>query len=188
MLIGMLMTLAIIGLLYAGPDFDNTMVAIAVYGGVILGMILAWWYMQRASGGIADFFMGGSERQKVDETFSRAERYEIEQKYDEAIELYHGAIKKKPKNPVPRKKLGDLYFKLGDYGNSIKYMLEILDLPKGVSDDERCTLMNRIADLYLHQKKDKRSAMAILKRLVREFPDSKYAAYARERIVQIRDK
>jgi hypothetical protein len=186
MLIGMLMTVAIICLLVAGPTIENTLVAIAVYGGMILGTILVFWYSQRVSGGIADFFMGGSGSQKVNETFGLADRYEAQHKYEDAIEVYLRAINKDKKNPLPRKKLADLYYKLGDYDNSITYMQETLDIPKAMSQDERCTLMNRIADLYLQHKHDKRSAVAILKRLVKELPDSKYAVYARERIVQIK--
>jgi tetratricopeptide (TPR) repeat protein len=186
MLIGMLMAAAIVCLLFIGPTFENTLVAVAVYGGVILGMILVWWYSQRVSGGIADFLSGGSGSEKVKETYGLAERYEAEHKYGEAIKLYREAIEKDSKNPTPRKKLGDLYYRLRDYDKSIKCMLEILDLPKGVSEDERCALMNRIADLCLQHKKDKRSAIVILKRLIKEFPDSKYAVYARERIVQIK--
>ena len=101
----MLMTLAIICLMVAGPTFENTIVAIAVYGGIILGGILAFWYSQRVSGGIADFFMGGSGTQKVKETFGQAERYEAEHKYEEAIEIYRRATGKDKKNPFPRKKL-----------------------------------------------------------------------------------
>ena len=186
MLIGMLMALAIVCLLYARPTFENTWVAIAVYGGVIAGMILAWWYSQRLSGGLADFMLGGSGGQKAKETYSLAERYEIEHKYEEAIELYLTAIEKDKKNPEPRKKLADLYCKIGDYGNSIRYMLEILDLPKGVSEQERCVLINRIADLYLEHKRDRSSAVKVLRRIVKDFPESRYAVYARERIVQIK--
>jgi predicted Zn-dependent protease len=187
MLIGMLMAVAIVCLLFVGPTFENTLVAIAVYGGIIVGMILAWWYSQRVSGGIADFFMGGSGGETSNETYQQAERYEKEQKYEQAIELYRKAIKKSPKNPAPRKRLATLYRNLEDYDNAIGCMLGILDLPKNVSLEERCVLMNRIADLYLQHKKDRRSAIAILNRLAKQFPDSKYATYARERIAQIKN-
>jgi tetratricopeptide (TPR) repeat protein len=186
MLIGMLIALAIVGLLYAGPSFDNTLVAIAVYGGIILGMILAWWYMHNLSGGLADFMLGGGGGGKAKASFDQAERCEAEQRYDEAIEIYKRAIEKTPKDPEPRKRLANVYHTLHDYDNCIKYMLEALSLSKSMDEAERCTLMNRIADLYLQHKGDRASAARMLMRIVKEFPKSKYAVYARERIVHIK--
>ncbi|NQU08148.1 MAG: tetratricopeptide repeat protein [Candidatus Abyssubacteria bacterium] len=185
MIIGMLMTLAIIGLLYAGPTFENTWVAVAVYGGLIVGAILAFWYSGRLSGGIADLILGGSGG-KVKETYSLAEKYAAEHKYKDAVEVYRRAIEKDNKNPTPRLKLADLYYKLRSIDNSIRCMEEASQLPKGMSEAERCTVINRIADLYLHHKRDPASAVRVLRGIIEKYPAGKYAVYARERIVQIK--
>jgi tetratricopeptide (TPR) repeat protein len=180
------MTLGIICLLIVGPTFENTLVALAVYGGIIIGMILAWWYSQKASGGIADFFMGSSGSAKVNKTLALGKQYEAERNYKAAIEQYNLAIKKNKKDPEPRRRLVELYKRLRNIDKTIQYMQELVDLPKGVSVDERCTLMNRMADLYLSKKNDRQSAVAILERLEKEFAGTKYAEYARDRIAEIK--
>lgn len=186
MLIGMLMAVLIVGLLIVGPTFENTLVAVAVYGGIIVAMILGWWYSQRLSGGIAGMMLGVSNRGRAKETYDLAEKYETEQKFDDAVEVYREAIERDQKNPAPRIKLAGLYNRLGDYDNSIKYMKEALDMPKGLSQDERVSLINRLADLYVQKKQDPASAIKVLKQIVKEFPNTQYALYARERAHQIR--
>ena len=188
MLIGMLMAVLIVGLLFIGPTFENIWVTVAVYGGIIMGMILAWWYSGRLSGGIAGFILGVSDGGTAKETYSLAEKYETEHKYEEAIEHYRRAIEKDKKNPQPRMRVADLHYRLGDYDHCIAYLQEALKLYKTMSEGERCSLMNRIADVYLERKRDPVSALKVLGRIVKEFPDSRYAVYARDRMLQIRTR
>ncbi len=185
MLIGMMMAAAIVCILFIGPTFENTWMAIAVYGGLIVGMVFAFWYSSRLSGGIAGMLMGGSVG-KAKQTYGLAERYEIERKYDEAIAVYLKAIAKEKKDPVPRLRLADLYYKVRDFDNCIKYMQEAVQMPKGLSEHERCNRINRLADLYLKHKGDRAAAARALRLILEEFPESKYSVYARERIVQIK--
>lgn len=186
MLIEMLIVVGIIALLLVGPSFENVWVAIAVYGGIIGGMLFVWWYAARLSGGVAGFLTGSSASGKVKKTYSLAEKYEVEHKYEAAIELYKQAFEKDKKDPAPRKKLADLYYRLRDYDNCLKYMHEALSMPGEMSEPERCDLMNRIADVYLQYKNDRASAVEILRRIINESPKSKYAVYARDRIMQIK--
>ncbi|MBI4833145.1 MAG: tetratricopeptide repeat protein [Candidatus Lindowbacteria bacterium] len=186
MLIEILMVLFIIGLLYAGPTFENIWVAIAVYGGIIAGMILALWYSGRLSGGVAGFLLGGTAAGKVKETYDLAEKYEVEHRFEEAIAIYQGAFANDKKNPAPRIRLADLYYHLEDYDNCIKYMREALGLAASMPESERVSLMNRLADVHLQKKRDAPSAIAILNRVVEEFPKTKYALYARERIIELK--
>lgn len=189
MLIGMLFAMAIVMLLYIGPSFENVFVVVAVYGGLIVAMVLAFIYSDRLSAGIAAFLLGGENVGKVKETYSLAERYEIERNFDGAIEIYRRAIERDKTAPAPRLKLGDLYYQLNDFDNCIKYLQEALNVSsKKMSESERCSLMNRIADVYLHNKADPMSAMAVLRRLVKEYPKSKYAVYARDRIINIKEQ
>ena len=187
MLIGMLMVVLIVGLLLIGPSFENIWTALAVYGGIIVGMLIAWWYSGRLSGGIAGFILGESVGGDVKETYSLAERYETEHEYRNAIEQYRRAIEKDKKSARPRMKLADLHYRLGEYDHCITYMQEALHLSKTMSVSERCALMNRIADVYLEQKHDPASALEVLRDIVKEFPDSRYAVYARDRMLQIRE-
>jgi len=185
MLIGMLFTVAIICILVVGPSFDNVMVAIAIYGGIILGMIVLWWYSSKWTGGITDFFMGVSGG-KAKETYHLAEKYEIEHNYEAAMDVYRKAIEKDKKNPEPRTKLADLYHKLGDFDKCVKYMEESLALSRSMSAGERVAVLNRIADLHLHSRNDPASAISVLRRIVKDFPDTKFALNARERMVNIK--
>ncbi|RJP65517.1 MAG: tetratricopeptide repeat protein [Candidatus Abyssobacteria bacterium SURF_17] len=186
MFIEILIVAAIIGLLFIGPRFENAWVAIAVYGGVIVGMILALWYSGRLSSGIAGFLLGGSGGGKVKETYDLAEKYEVEHRYEDAINVYRRAFEKDKKNPTPRMRLADLYYRLGDYDNCLTYMQEALRLSQTMSDSERCSLMNRIADVHLQHKHDPASAATILKQIIKEFPNSKHALFARERIAEMK--
>lgn len=186
MLIGMLLAVVIVGLLVTGAGPDDVLVAIALYGGLIVAMILAFIYSERLSLGIAGFFLGGSAGGRVQETYSLAERYEVEHKFEDAIRTYLEALERDRRNPTPRLRLADLYYRLGDYDNCVKYMHEALSVTPKMSQSERCAVMNRIADVYLQHKRDPASAVAILKQLIREFPKSKSALYARDRIARIR--
>ncbi len=185
MLIGMLFAMAIVMLLYSGAATDDLLTAVAVYGGLIIGMIAAFWYANRVSGGIAGALLGGSGG-KTDPTMARADAFVSERKYDEAIGLYRKALAKNKKNPAPRLKLADLYFKLRDYDNCVKYIEQAVGVPRGLSDDERCSRLNRLADIYLQQKRDRASAIKALELIVKDHPKSKYAVFARERIKHIR--
>ena len=185
MLIGMLMTLAIICILLVGPSFDNMLIAALVYGGLVVGAIMAFIYGNRLSEGIAGALLGGSgghSNQKPDP----ADALIAERRYGEAITLYMKVIAKKKKDPAPRLKLADLYMKLRDYDNCIKYIEEAVHMPKGLSDDERCSRLNRLADIYLQQKRDGESAIKALELIVKDHPRSKYAVFARERIREIK--
>jgi len=188
MLIGMLMAVLIVGLLVIGPSFENIWVTLAVYGGIIGGMLLAWWYSGRLSGGIAGFMLGDSAGADAQETYSLAERYETEHEYGKAIEQYRRAIEKDKKNVQPRMKLADLHYRLGEYDRCITHMQEAVDLSRTMPMSERCALMNRLADVYLEQKHDPVSALEILRKIVTEFPDSRYAVYARDRMMQIKER
>lgn len=189
MLIGMLFALAIVCILFVGPTFDNILMAIIVYGGLIVAMILAFVYSSRLSSGIAGFLMGGPGG-KADTRFQLAEKYEIEHRYNEAIETYMQMIAKDKKDALARLKLADLYAKLRDHDNCMKYLEEAVllpkGLPKGLSENERINRINRLADMYLKHKRDRRSAVKVLRVIVNEHPKSRYAVYARERIVQIK--
>jgi outer membrane protein assembly factor BamD (BamD/ComL family) len=61
-------------------------------------------------------------------------------------------------------------------------------MPKGLSEDERCSRINRLADLYLEHKDDRASAIRGLTLIIKDYPKSRAAIYARERIDQIRGK
>lgn len=186
MLIGMLLTVLITGILVAGPSIDNLWLAIAVYGGIVAAIIIAWLYAGNLSNGIAGFMLGGTGG-KGDKALGLARRYEIDGDYQAAVAVYNRVIKRQKKNPLPRIKLAELHYKLGDYDRFVRYMDEALAVGSKLPQGERCELINRIADAHLHRRKDPASAIAILRRLVQQFPDSKYALYARERIMQIKE-
>jgi tetratricopeptide (TPR) repeat protein len=187
MLIEMLLVILIIGLIVAGPSFKNIWVGIAVYGGIIGGLVFAWWYSRQLSGSIADLLLGGMGGDKVKPTYGLAEKYEMEHNYEAAINQYLLAIKKDKKNPTPRLKLANLYYRLEDYDNCLRHMEEALRISKAIPLDNRCTTVNRIADIYIQHKADPNSAVRILKELADKHPATKYAAYARDRIARIKE-
>ena len=181
MLIQMLLVVLIIGMLIAGPSVGDVWTLAAV----IAGLVLLAWYARRLSGGIANLLLGGMGSKKAEQTYSLAQKYETGHDYEAAIDQYLLAIKKNKKDPTPRMKLANLYYQLGDYDNCLTYMNDALRVSKRMSPDDRCTLVNRIADVYLQHKGDTASAVAVLKRIVEGLPTSKYAEYARDRISQI---
>ena len=182
MLIQLLIVVLIIGLLYAGPTFDNILITLAFYFGVIGSLIAGFWYAGRVSGSIADVILGGFGNEKTDLTLALAEQHERERKYQSAIDLYKKAIAKNRKNPAPRLKLANLYLRLKKYDLCLGCMEETLQACRGMPMSERCTLMNRMADICLQHKQDPAAASKILLRIISEYPESTYAAYARERI------
>ncbi len=181
MLIQMLLVVLIIGMLIAGPSVGD----VWTLAGVIVVFIILVWYSRRLLGGIADLLLGDMSSRKVEQTYSLAQKYETDHNYDAAIDEYLLAIRKNKKDPTPRMKLANLYYHLGDYDNCLVYMNDALHVSKRMSPENRCTLANRIADLYLQHKGDSASAVAVLKQIVDGFPTTKYAEYARDRISQI---
>ncbi|RJP17803.1 MAG: hypothetical protein C4520_15650 [Candidatus Abyssobacteria bacterium SURF_5] len=186
MLLQLLIVVLIIGLLVAGPSFENILITIGFYGGIIGSLVVAFLYAGRVSGGIADFLSGIPVSGKTDRAIARAERSELERGYEEAVRLYQQIISKDRKNPAPRLKLAELHFKLRDYDKYLQQMHEMLDACRKMPMSERCALINRMADIYLQRKKDPAAAVEILSRIIAEFPKTKYAGYARERIAGLR--
>jgi tetratricopeptide (TPR) repeat protein len=185
MLIGMLFAMAIVCILFIGPDFETTFTAVLVYGGLIVGMIAAFWYSNKLSGGIAGALTGGPGG-SINQVDAHASALVSERKYEEAIQLYRQAIIRRKKDPSLRLKLGDIYIKIRDYDNALKYIEEAIRMPKGLSEHERCLRINRLADLYLQEKDDRGSAIRALKFIITDYPKSRSAIFARERIAQIR--
>jgi outer membrane protein assembly factor BamD (BamD/ComL family) len=66
-------------------------------------------------------------------------------------------------------------------------MNEALDMCGKMTPDERCALVNRMADIYLKHKKDRAAAIKILSRIIDEYPKSASAGYAQERIAALRE-
>jgi tetratricopeptide (TPR) repeat protein len=184
MLIQSLLVLLIMGLLISGVSFGSVWANVAVYGGMIGGIIFAFFYSRKLSGGIAEFITGGSGG-KINENLAAAERYESQKDFKAAVDAYRKAIAKDKKNPGIRLKLIDLYLKLHNYDMCLNQMQETLQACPRMPMNQRCSLMNRMADIYLQHKKEPAAASAILSQIIAEFPDSKYAAYARERIAAI---
>jgi len=178
--------MAIVCILFVRPTFDNTMTAVFVYGGLVVGMIVAFWYSHRLSGGIAGALLGGSGG-KIKQVDAHAGALVSERKYNEAIQLYRQAIAKDRKDPSLRLKLADIYLKIRDYDHALEYIEEAVRMPKGLSEDERCQRINRLADLYLQHKGDRASAIRALQLIINDYPRSKSAIFARERIGQIRE-
>ena len=181
MLIQMLLVVLIIGMLIAGPSVADIWTLAAVIGGLLLML----WYSRRFSEGIANLLLGGMGSTREEQTYSLGEKYEIEHDYDAAIEQYMLAARKDKKSPTPRLKLANLYYKLEDYDNCLKYLEEALRMSKGMPVDNRCTVVNRVADIYIQNKQDSSSAVRVLKRFAEQFPNTQYASYARDRISQI---
>ena len=186
MLIGMLFAMAIVCILFIRPTFETTLMAVLFYGGLIVAMIAAFWYSNRLSGGIARALMGGPGG-KIKQVDAHAGALVSERKYEEAILLYRQAISKDRKDPSLRLKLVDIYMKIRDYENALKYIEEAIRMPKGMSEDERCLRINRLADLYLRERDDRASAIRALMLIIKDYPKSKSAIFARERIGQIRE-
>jgi tetratricopeptide (TPR) repeat protein len=187
MLIQLLVVVAIIAILYARPTFGNIFVTIAFYGGMLGGLVFLFWYSRRLSGGIADALLGGGMKSgKADQLIHLAERHEHEEEYDAAVELYERAIAKDKRNPAPRVKLAELYLGLEKYDLYLKHMKNALqDCPR-IPMSDRCTHLNRMADICLYQQNSPKAAIEILSRIIKEFPHSKYALYAKERIEGLR--
>lgn len=187
MLIQLLIVVAIIGILYVRPSFDNIFITIGFYTGVLGGFVFLFWYARRLSGSIVDLLVGGSMKSgKADQLINMAELHEHEKKYEAAVELFEKAIAKDKGNPAPRVKLAELYLRLQKYDLYLQHMRNLLDTCPKVPMSDRCTYMNRMADICLNQQENPKAAIEILSRIIKEFPQSKYALYARERIDGLR--
>lgn len=185
MLIGMLFAMAIVCMLFV--HFDNMMTMVLVYGALITGMIAAFWYSNKLSGGIAGALLGGPGG-KIKQIDAQAGALVSGRRYNDAIQLYLQAIARDKKDPSLRLKLADIYLKIRDYDNAIKYIELAIRMPKGLSEDTRCGRINRLADLYLQYKDDRAPAIRALQLIIKDYPKSRAAIYARERIDQIRGK
>ena len=187
MLIQLLIVVAIIGLLIVRPTFESVLVTIAFYGGIFVGFAFMFWYSARLSGGLADILLGGGgKRSKAEELVDLAEQRERERDFQAAIDLCEQAIAKEKRNPAPRLKLAELYLRLHKYDLYLTHMKNMLQACPGIPMSDRCTHMNRMADICIQHLNSRKAAIEILSHIIKEFPHTKYALYANERITGLR--
>jgi tetratricopeptide (TPR) repeat protein len=117
-------------------------------------------------------------------SYDIAEKLTTEGRYAEAVAEYERAIEEAPDDVAPRTFLADTYCKAGQYELAARALDEALKLD--LSEEERCQIANRLADIHLHYTDEPEKAIEVLSGIVDAYPESAFARYARERIARIR--
>jgi len=126
------------------------------------------------------------DRVEVMPSASRAAAAERRGDFAEAERLYREVIRRTPGDPGPRRQLAELLARLGRSDEAIEEYRRLMHVVRTPAD--KYLVAFDIADIIANQKKDVWGAIEELEHILREFPESTSAAFARERIAILRSR
>jgi len=118
---------------------------------------------------------------KVSKDYSRAKRLLVNERFEDAIQEFRRALEEEPENLLLRLEIAEIYSRrLHDYSKAIKEYEEALGMD--MTDSERASILNRIADVYESGLEHDEMAVRTLSRIVDPLPGTKFAEKAEERM------
>jgi outer membrane protein assembly factor BamD (BamD/ComL family) len=153
-------------------------VVLAVFIGVMLAPDIGALFAHFFVGGI----MGDLDKfSRPPQAYSRARARAAEGRYEEAIAEYRRVLEQHPGDVTAQAEIADIYYeKLKDFARAVEEFNVLLGLK--LDDSTRATTLMRLADLYEERFDSPQHAVECLSAIVQEYPDSKYAASAAERL------
>lgn len=102
--------------------------------------------------------------------------------YDGAIEAFRKAAIEDPSSRVPWLEISKIQNQqLGNWASAIETLEGAVSRQKWPEDD-RAFFLFRLADLYEEEAQDREKAVATLRRVIAEIPDTRHAANARHKL------
>lgn len=119
---------------------------------------------------------------KVLKVHTEAEKKVIQDDLPGAILEYESIIAEDPGDIEARFRLAELRYQNKEYRKSASAYEALLEHKQELDIDRHCSILTRLSEIYAHQLGDVETARAFVQRIVSEYPDTRYAVYARERI------
>ena len=170
-----------------GLDFgkaENAVLVFAIFSGsLLLGRIL----LHLLSHGTGQLLYPSIEEKKdfnKERLLNKIKEFIDDQNYDAAEIELKSLIKKYPKDKIISDKLINLYRQINRYEDVIDEKKRFLITAK-LSDAEKSTIYNRIADIYIEKLNNPDGAIFALKQMIEDMPYTKEAQLAQDRIDNI---
>lgn len=149
----------------------------------IIGVIL---YMSQAplivALAIEMFSFSRSKGLNVLQVHSEAERLAVDDDLPGAIREYARLVAEKPGDIDSLFRLAELLYENGEYGKSAKVYEGMLAYADKLGMARHCSVLTRLAELNAQHLGNVEKARAFTKAIVRQYPDSRYARYAMDRL------
>jgi tetratricopeptide (TPR) repeat protein len=121
------------------------------------------------------------------QVYGPARTLAAQERWFEAIEAYREILRQFPGDITAQRAIAEITLeKLGDLEQGVAEYNALLDLR--LEDAARVTILMRLADLYEQRFNHPAYAAGCLIDVIRRFRDTKYAAAARERLAQLRQR
>lgn len=188
MLISVLVSVAILMLMVTGgaPTFADLVLFTLVAGAAFVVVV---FIRNRFADGLVNVFLGGgapptSAAALMTDT---AEGFVRQQEYDAALYEYEQALRraKGPQRARLMLRLAETAVMAEHPDEALRWWRESLAQKKGLSDEERACAQFRMAEVTQTHLHDVRGAAQMLVRVRDEYPGSKYASFAQDRLEAI---
>ncbi len=149
---------------------------------LVVGVLLGFRYFAFLLHEMFDHAHAGAlsvEHMKVEKTYDRAEKAEHEGRLEEALELYREEAARDPSDPEARRRMGEIHLRRGETNEALDRFRAALPLIE--SAEARTTLAFRTSDLLAREGRPA-EARELLDEVVRLFPNTRFADYARRRM------
>jgi len=128
------------------------------------------------------FMAGRSRGLKVLKVHSEAERLVTEEDLPGAIREYVRIVTEDPEDVDAWSRLADLCYQNGSYRKAAKAYERVLEHAHEFGPDRHCSVLTRLADIRANQLGDVAGARGLIETIIREYPETKYARFARSRL------
>jgi len=149
----------------------------------IIGVIL---YLSQAplliALAIEGFSFSRSKGLNLLEVHSEAERLAVDDDLPGAIREYARIVAEKPGDIDSMSRLAELLTENGEHGKAVKVYEDLLEHADKLKMARHCSILTRLSELYAHHLNDTEKARAFTQTIIREYPGSKYARYAMDRL------
>ena len=125
------------------------------------------------------------DKGKTKKDYSRAKWLATQGQFEEAISEFRLALEEEPEDLGLRLEIADIYSReMKDFRRAISELQVCLTLP--ISTAQAASVLNRIADIYETNLGDTEAAIATLSKIIRNWPRTKFAQRAEQRVESLR--
>ena len=116
--------------------------------------------------------------------YDRAEKAERLHDLKTALQLYREIHEKDPEDPEPLRRLAEIHLKSNEVEEAISCLEEALEVEE--IPHRKAGILFRLADIHAKKKRDFDKAKLTLERNISEFPESREARNAEERLKEMK--
>ena len=158
---------------------DPRVLYISVIGSVLILMTQGPLLFELLS---RSFFSNSAGNLTLMKSYSIPERMVSEDDISGAIAEYEKLIREDPADIVARFRIADLYCRTTKYEKAVQAYETLVSLKGKLDVNQHCSALMRLSEISAQQLADIASARQYLERIIREYPESRMAGYAAERL------